>query len=81
MCRSDDPIVIIQKEYRKRGMEVPFKIEDDTNKLADIQLDGRIRVLYDFCNFILENGNNFEALLKGLDDASFWVHVMSRSFY
>lgn len=58
---SSDPVFeSIKREYRKRDIDPPSN---------DTELKNRLKISFDLCNFIVENGDNFmRQVLRGEDD-------------
>ncbi len=69
---------MLGKEYKKRGREKPFEepTEEGAYTLSDLSLEAKVQILFDLCEFHLENINNmYDNLLRGYDLGIYWVCV------
>jgi hypothetical protein len=87
MGSVDNWLHVLEKEYRKRGMEKPFggpennlveslpEGEDLPPELTlnDFSLQTKVKILFDLCEFLLENIQSFhDHILKGYDAGVYW---------
>jgi hypothetical protein len=67
----------LRKQYLKRRPEdTPFGSLEEPVEWATLGLSAKVQVLWELCEWQLEDPARFRALLKSEDDAASWVRDM-----